>query len=118
MHQLSEGTLRFLWLVTLLQSPGLTSVTMIDEPEVSLHPELLSLLADLFREASSRTQLIIATHADRLVRFLKPEEVITTNLAEDGSSSFQWGDSFELDSWLEDYSLDQLWQMGRMGGRA
>ena len=47
MHQLSEGTLRFLWLVTLLQSPGLTAVTMIDEPEVSLHPELLSLLADL-----------------------------------------------------------------------
>ena len=52
MHQLSEGTLRFLWLVTLLQSPGLTAVTMVDEPEVSLHPELLSLLADLLREAS------------------------------------------------------------------
>ena len=103
MNQLSEGTLRFLWLVTLLQSPGLTSMTMIDEPEVSLHPELLSLLADLFREASSRTQLIIATHADRLVRFLKPAEVITTNIDEDGSSSFQWGDSFDLDGWLEDY---------------
>ena len=43
MHQLSEGTLRFLWLTTLLQSPGLTSVTMIDEPEVSLHPDLLLL---------------------------------------------------------------------------
>jgi predicted ATPase len=54
MHQLSEGILRFLWLTTLLQSPGLTAVTMIDEPEVSLHPELLSLLADLLREASQR----------------------------------------------------------------
>jgi predicted ATPase len=70
MHQLSEGTLRFLWMATLLQSPGLTAVTMIDEPEVSLHPELLSLLADLLREAAQRTQVIIATHADRLVRFL------------------------------------------------
>ncbi len=46
-HELSEGTLRFLWLVTLLQSPGLTDVTLIDEPEVSLHPELLRLLVDL-----------------------------------------------------------------------
>jgi predicted ATPase len=55
MHQLSEGTLRFLWLVTLLQSAGLTAVTMIDEPEVRLHPDLLSLLADLLREASRRT---------------------------------------------------------------
>lgn len=118
MHQLSEGTLRFLWLVTLLQSPGLTSVTMIDEPEVSMHPELLSLLADLFREASSRTQLIIATHADRLIRFLKPDEVIAATIDDDGASRFEWGDSFELDAWLQEYSLDQLWQMGRMGGRA
>ncbi len=52
MHQLSEGTLRFLWLVTLLQSPDLTKVTLIDEPEVSLHLELLQLLADIMREAS------------------------------------------------------------------
>ncbi|MBM3740198.1 MAG: ABC transporter ATP-binding protein [Acidobacteria bacterium] len=56
MHQLSEGTLRFLWLATLLQSPGLTAVTLIDEPEVSLHPELLSLLAGLLREASQRAR--------------------------------------------------------------
>lgn len=118
MHQLSEGTLRFLWLVTLLQSPGLTSVTMIDEPEVSLHPELLSLLADLFREASTRTQLIVATHADRLVRFLKPDEVIATTVEKDGTATFEWGDEFQLDTWLQEFSLDQLWQMGRLGGRA
>jgi predicted ATPase len=118
MHQLSEGTLRFLWLVTLLYSPGLTAVTMIDEPEVSLHPELLSILADLFRDASSRTQLIIATHADRLVRFLKPDEVITTTMEDDGSTSFAWGTKFDLEEWLKDYTLDQLWGMGRLGGRA
>ena len=52
MNQLSEGTLRFLWLATLLQNPGLTGLVLIDEPEVSLHPELLSLLAELMREAS------------------------------------------------------------------
>ena len=66
MHQLSEGILRFLWLVSLLQSPELSTVTMIDEPEVSLHPELLNLLSELMREASQRTQLIVATHSDRL----------------------------------------------------
>lgn len=118
MHQLSEGTLRFLWLVTLLYSPGLTAVTMIDEPEVSLHPELLSVLADIFRDASNRTQLIIATHADRLVRFLKPHEVITTTIGDDGSTSFAWGSEFDLEEWLKDYTLDQIWGMGRMGGRA
>jgi predicted ATPase len=117
MHQLSEGTLRFLWLVTLLQSPGLTAVTMIDEPEVSLHPELLSLLADLLREGSQRTQLIVATHADRLVRFLKPAEVLTMNVNEDGAAHATRADELDLDKWLEDYTLDEIWRMGRIGGR-
>ncbi len=84
MHQLSEGMLRFLWLATLLGSPGLTALTVLDEPEVSLHPELLSLLAGLLREAANRTQLVVATHSDRLVRFLKPAEVVVIDSADDG----------------------------------
>ena len=118
MNELSEGTLRFLWLVSLLQSPNLSTVTMIDEPEVSLHPELLSLLADLMREASTRTQLIIATHSDRFIRFLKPEEVIVMDIDEEGCSSSTWADQLDLDHWLSEFTLDELWQMGRMGGRS
>ncbi len=117
-HQLSEGTLRFLWLATLLQSPGLASVTLLDEPEVSMHPELLSLLAALMREASERTQLIVATHSDRLVSFLQPEEVAVMDVQEDGSSSITWADQLDLGQWLAEYSLDEVWRMGRMGGRA
>lgn len=118
MHQLSEGTLRFLWIVTLLQSPGLTAMTMIDEPEVSLHPELLSILSELLREASKRTQLVIATHSDRLVGFLRPEEVLCLDGNEDGSTAATWGDSLDLNSWLAEYSLDELWRMGRIGARS
>ena len=114
MHQLSEGVLRFLWLVTLLQSPGLPAVTLIDEPEVSLHPELLGLLADLLREASMRTQLIVATHADRLVRFLEPKEVVAMDLKEDGTTGAAWADTLDLDAWLKEYTLDEVWGMGRM----
>jgi predicted ATPase len=117
MHQLSEGTLRFLWLVTLLQSPGLTAVTMIDEPEVSLHPELLSLLADLLREASQWTQLIVATHADRLIRFLKPAEVLTIDVNDKGAAELKRADELDLDRWLVEYTLDEAWRMGRIGGR-
>lgn len=116
MHELSEGTIRFLWLLSTLQSRELTAVTLLDEPEVSLHPELLSLLVDSMREASKRTQLIVATHSDRLIRFLQPSEILVANM-EDGITSFSWGDSMNLDKWLQDYSLDQLWQMGHLGGR-
>lgn len=117
-NELSEGTLRFLWLASLLQSPQLPTITMIDEPEVSMHPELLSLLSDLMREASNRTQIIVATHSDRLVRFLNPNEVVVMDVDEDGGASMTWGDSLELDEWLAEYSLDEVWQMGIMGGRS
>lgn len=118
-HQLSEGCLRFLWLITLLQSRELTAVTMIDEPEVSLHPELLSLLSDLMREASQRTQLIVATHSDRLVTFLKPEEVVVFDMTEDGLAKLTWGDDLDLGCWLEDYTLGEIWaKIGQMGGRS
>jgi predicted ATPase len=118
MHQLSEGTLRFLWLATLLQSPGLTALTLLDEPEVSLHPELLSFLADLLREASGRTQLIVATHSDRLIRFLQPNEILLMDSTEDGMTTVAWADGLDLDEWLKEYALDELWRTGRIGARA
>jgi predicted ATPase len=117
MNQLSEGTIRFLWLTTLLLSKDLTAITLIDEPEVSLHPQLLSLLADLLREASRRTQLIVATHADRLVRALEPKEVLVCD-QEEGLTTMKWGDSFDLERWMSDYTLDELWAMNIFGGRA
>ena len=117
MHQLSEGTLRFLWLVSLLQSPDLTTITMVDEPEVSLHPEMLAILVELMREASSRTQIIVATHSDRLIRFLEPGEVVVMDVDEDGGASMRWADSLDLEEWLDEYGLDEVWRMGRLGGR-
>jgi predicted ATPase len=89
---------------------------LLDEPEVSLHPELLRHLVYLMREASKHTQLIVATHSDRLIRFLKPHEVLVCDL-EEGEAKMRWGETFNLDKWLEDYSLDQLWGMNIMGGR-
>ncbi|MEG4306724.1 AAA family ATPase [Microcoleus sp. D3_18a_C4] len=114
-HELSEGTLRFLWLVALLQSQTLTTITLLDEPEVSLHPELLRHLVYLMREASKHTQLIVATHSDRLIRFLDPSEILVCDL-EEGEAKMRWADTLNLDKWLEDYSLDQVWEMNVMGG--
>lgn len=117
MNQLSEGTLRFLWLTTLLLSKELTAITLIDEPEVSLHPQLLSLLAGLMREASQRTQLVVATHADRLVSALQPNEILVAD-QEDGVTRMTWGDTLDLERWLSDYTLDELWTMNILGGRS
>ncbi len=116
--ELSEGTLRFLWLVTLLQSPGLPKITLIDEPEVSLHPDMLRIFADLMREASERTQLIVATHSDRFVRFLEPSELVVCDRDDAGYMTVQRADELDLQAWLSEYTLDQLWSKGILGGRS
>jgi predicted ATPase len=116
--QLSEGTLRFIWLCSLLLSRNLPSITLLDEPEMSLHPELLRLLADLFRSASESTQLFVATHSDCLVGFLRPEEVLIADL-EDGATHLNWADHIDnIEQWLHDYTLDNLWELGKLGGRS
>jgi predicted ATPase len=77
----------------------------------------LSLLAGLLREASARSQIILATHSDLLVRFLEPEEVLVVDLDEEGGAKLAWADALDLKQWLQEYTLDEIWRMGRMGGR-
>ncbi|HUV95045.1 MAG TPA: AAA family ATPase [Anaerolineae bacterium] len=114
--ELSEGTLRFLWLVTVLLSPQVSPITLIDEPEVSLHPELLKLLAELLQDASARGQLIVATHSADLVRWLQPDEVLVLDKV-DGRTHCTWAHSLDLSHWLREYTLGELWLMGTLGGR-
>jgi predicted ATPase len=113
-HQLSDGTIRFLWLATLLCCPTLPPLVLLDEPEVSLHPKLLELLVALFREASRHTQLLVATHSDRMLRYLQPSEIIATGLGRDGSAIFQRADSLNLESWLAEYTLDEIRALGAL----
>jgi predicted ATPase len=115
--ELSEGTLRFLWLTTVLLSPQASPITLIDEPEVSLHPELLKLLAGLLQDASTRGQVIVATHSSDLVRWLQPEEVLVLDKA-DAQTRFTWADTLNLEEWLQEYTLGDLWLMGTLGGRS
>ncbi|MCK4315900.1 MAG: AAA family ATPase, partial [Anaerolineae bacterium] len=115
-NQLSEGTLRFLWLTTVLLAPDPSPVTLIDEPEVSLHPELIKLLAGLLQDASARSQIIVATHSPDLVRWLQPQEVLVLDKIE-GRTQFTWADTMDLEEWLKEYTLRDLWLMGTLGGR-
>jgi len=79
---------------------------------------LLNLLSQVLREAARESQIIVATHSDRFVRFLNPEEIYVMDIGDDGLATVTPAASLDIKTWLEDYSLDELWQMGCLGGRA
>lgn len=117
-HLLSDGSLRFICLATLLLQPVslLPDTILIDEPELGLHPAAIAILASIFQQVAEEKQLIVATHSVELINCLSPEDVIVVD-QEDGVSSFRRFNEEELSDWLEEYSLGELWLRNILGGR-
>lgn len=115
---LSDGTLRFIALTTLLLQPRDTrpSVILLDEPELGLHPYAITMLASLVKKASQETQVVMATQSPILLDHFEPEDVIVADRV-NGEVAFTHLDSASLEVWLEDYSLGQLWEKNEIGGR-
>ena len=113
---LSDGTLRFIALATLFLQPAehLPSVILVDEPEIGLHPYAIAMLASLIQQAS--TQVIVSTQSPLLLDNFQPEDVLVADRVE-GSTQFTRLDSAKLKTWLENYSLGQLWEKNELGGR-
>ena len=116
-HQLSDGTLRAMALVTLLLQPDedLPGVIILDEPELGLHPYALEIVAGLIRAASVTKQAIVATQSQTFLNFFEPHEVITVDTTHD-ESVFRRLSREQYQEWLDDYSIGELWQRNVLGG--
>ena len=115
---LSDGTLRFIALVTLFLQPKqyLPSVILVDEPELGLHPYAIEMLTSLIRAASTNTQVIVSTQSSLLLDHLEPEDVLVANRV-GGATQITRLESARLVEWLKDYSLGQLWEKNEFAGR-
>jgi predicted ATPase len=111
----SDGTIRFLCLSTALLQPSPPATIVLDEPELGLHPEALSIVAGLVRSASERMQIIIATQSPLLLSEFDPEQIITVD-QKNGATQFNRLSAEALREWLEDFSLGDLWQKGTIQG--
>lgn len=115
-HSLSDGTLRFMCLATLLLQPDLPSIVLIDEPELGLHPFAITLLANLLRSAATQTQVIVSTQSVPLINQFTPEDIIVVDRDEE-QSTFNRLDAASLEDWLSEYGLGDLWEKNIIGGR-
>lgn len=115
---LSDGTLRFMCLATVLLQPKafMPAAILIDEPELGLHPFAISVLGGLMKSASRERQLIVSTQSVELVNEFDAEDLIVVD-KRGGASTFRRPDTEVLKEWLEDYTLGDLWKKNLLGGR-
>jgi predicted ATPase len=114
--RLSDGTLRFMAMLALLLSPTPPSLLCIEEPELGLHPDAVTLLAEVIAEASTRTQIIVTTHSDALVSAFTEQTDSVLVCEHHGGSVLHRLESAKLQHWLKEYRLGEIWLMGELGG--
>lgn len=113
--QLSDGTLRFICLATLLLQPEPPRVIVLDEPELGLHPYAIQLLAGMMRSAASRTQVVAATQSVTLANQFAPEDLIVAEIR-DNATEFRRLAANDLGLWLDEYRMGDLWEKNLIGG--
>ncbi len=121
LREASFGTIRALALLAMLYDPDPPLLTCIEEIDHGFHPYIFDRLVELLREASARTQFIIATHSPALVNRLDPNELIVcerdakTGLARIPAISQREIARIHEAGGAEGYRLGELW-LSRAGG--
>ena len=114
-YHLSDGSIRFICLAAALIQPDPPSTIVIDEPELGLHPAAISILAELLRAASKRSQIIAATQSPLLIDQFGIDDIIVMG-REKGASVLKHLDPDSFSVWLEDYSVGELWTKNVLEG--
>lgn len=113
--ELSDGTLRFLFLLTVMASPSPAPIIAIDEPETGLHPSMLPLVAEYAADAATRSQVILTTHSPQFLdAFVGTTPTTTVAKWENGETILQTLQGEKLDYWLKEYSLGSLFKSGEL----
>ena len=115
-YQLSDGTLRFICLATLLLQPEPPQTIIIDEPELGLHPQAINRLATMIKKASANSQVIVSTQSVNLVDNFDADDIIAVDM-KDHASCFHRLDKKKLSVWLDEYSTGELWEKNLIGGQ-
>lgn len=114
--RMSDGTLRLLCLLAILRHPQPPALICLEEPELGLHPDMMPFVAELLEDAARRTQLIVTTHSDALISGLSDPETVFVCERSDLGSEIRQLNADHLKTWLDDYTVGDLWRMGELGG--
>ena len=116
-EHISDGTLRFLLLLTVLYNPDRGSLVCIDEPEIGLHPDMINTVAEAIKYASKKTQVIVATHSPLLLNSFELSDILIFEKDSSNKTIVAQKNEEDFEDWNENYLVGQLWLNGKIGGK-
>lgn len=117
MEHISDGTLRYLLLLSILFNPERGNLVCIDEPETNLHPDMINTITDALKQASKNTQIIVTTHSPLLLNSFDIEDVLIFEKNQKNETEVNFKSSDEFEDWLDNFLVGQAWLQGLIGGK-
>jgi predicted ATPase len=113
---ISDGTLRYLCLLSILYNPERGRFICIDEPEVGLHPDMILNIANAIKDASETSTVIISTHSENLLNNFDIEDVKVFEKDNGNATNVISYTKDQFANWYEEFSLGLMWKQGDLGG--
>jgi len=116
-EHISDGTLRFLLLLSILYNPERGNLVCLDEPETGLHPDMIRTIAKAIKYAANQgTQVILATHSPLLLNHFEIDDVLIFEKNEHNETVVSTKEEDDFEDWNDSYSTGKLWIDGKLGG--
>ena len=116
-EHISDGTLRFLLLLSILYNPNRGKVICLDEPEIGLHPDMIQTIGEGIKYAAKHgTQMIVATHSPLLLNCFELEDLRIFEKNENNITSVSSKSEEDFAEWEGEFLVGQMWLRGQIGG--
>jgi len=116
-EHISDGTLRFLLLLSILYNSERGTVVCLDEPEMGLHPDMINTICEGIKHASKKTQMIIATHSPLLLNAFDLSDILIFEKNSANETDVIQKDESDFEDMEDELLPGQLWLMGKLGGK-
>jgi len=116
-EHISDGTLRYLLLLSILYNPERGGLVCINEPETGLHPDMINTISEAIKYASGTSQIIITTHSPLLLNSFDIEDILIFEKKDLNQTIVSSKSSDECEEWVGDILPGQAWLQGLIGGK-
>ena len=113
----SDGTLRYLCLLSILFNPNRGTFVCIDEPEVGLHPDMVYNIVNSINEASEDTTFVVVSHSENVLNGFNIKNIRVFEKDKSNCTKVKRFSENDFEGWYEEFSPGSMWREGDIGGK-